>query len=61
MTRRRDLMCEDIFGCDHVGRTSISDGGEIVSWVCACGQVRTPVPREASESGGTDPKEERFT
>ena len=37
MTRRSDLMCEDIFDCDHRPETPIVKGSEIVSWVCRCG------------------------
>jgi hypothetical protein len=39
MTRRRDLMCEDLFGCDHTPETPIVDEGVIVSWVCRCGLI----------------------
>jgi hypothetical protein len=46
-------MCEDLFGCDHTPETPISDGGEIVSWVCRCGLIH-PVEKEA-----VAPKEEK--
>lgn len=38
MTRRRDLMCEDIFGCDHTPETPVTEEGEIVYWLCRCGR-----------------------
>lgn len=40
MTRRRDLMCEDIFGCTHEPETPIltDDGQDVDHWVCRCGQ-----------------------
>lgn len=38
MTRRRDLICEDIFGCTHEPETPVSDGGEILYWMCRCGR-----------------------
>lgn len=37
MTRRRDLMCEDIFGCDHALTIPISENGTILYWRCVCG------------------------
>ncbi len=37
MTRRSDMMCEDLWGCDHKPKIPISDSGEIVSWRCNCG------------------------
>lgn len=44
MTRRRDLMCEDIFCCTHEPETPVTDGsGEIAYWVCRCGTKRTAV------------------
>ena len=47
MTRRRDLMCEDIFGCTHEPEIPISDDatGEIVSWRCRCGRDVPPVEK----------------
>ena len=41
MTRLRDLMCEDLFGCDHEPETPVSQDGEIVYWLCRCGQKKT--------------------
>lgn len=39
MTRRRDLMCEDLFGCTHEPETPIvDDDGVIVEWRCRCGR-----------------------
>lgn len=44
MTRRRDLMCEDIFGCDHKPETPITDSdGDILYWQRRCGE-RHKVP-----------------
>lgn len=37
MTRRSDLMCEDLFGCTHEAEVPVSDGEEIVAWKCRCG------------------------
>ena len=43
MTRRSDLMCEDIFGCEHTPEVPVSEDGEIVGWYCRCGaNVWTP-------------------
>lgn len=44
MTRRSDLMCEDLFGCDHTPETPESRDGQIVGWRCRCGR---PVPPPA--------------
>lgn len=43
MTRRSDLMCEDLDECTHEPETPIIEGGEIVGWLCRCGvrMVRT--------------------
>jgi hypothetical protein len=40
MTRRSDLMLEDLTGCTHESETPIcdEDGSEILYWVCRCGQ-----------------------
>jgi len=38
MTRRSDLMCEDLFECNHSPEIPISENGEIVEWRCRCGQ-----------------------
>lgn len=43
MTRRSDLMCEDLFGCDHAPTIAISDDGKIVRWTCVCGEYSEPV------------------
>ena len=51
MTRRRDLMCEDIFGCAHEPEIPISDGGDIVEWRCRCGEKRYPVPAAKEGKG----------
>lgn len=46
MTRRSDLMCEDIFGCTHEPETPVieDDGNEILYWVCRCGRRCAPPP-----------------
>jgi len=38
VTRRSDLMLEDIDGCDHTPETPISEDGEVLYWVCRCGK-----------------------
>jgi hypothetical protein len=44
MTRRRDMMCEDIFGCTHEPETPIIDwDGSVLHWVCRCGTKTTSV------------------
>ncbi len=55
MTRRRDLMCEDLFGCDHEPETPISEGGEIVYWVCRCGTKKT-YPEKQADAQEEKPK-----
>lgn len=47
MTRRSDLMCEDIFGCKHEPETAIVENGEILEWRCRCGQSMAPSVRPA--------------
>ena len=54
MTRRRDLMCEDIFGCCHEPEIPISQDGEIVAWVCACGARTHPVSPKPAASEDED-------
>lgn len=39
MTRKRDLMCEDILGCDHTPTIPISDHGFVIEWRCMCGRI----------------------
>lgn len=60
MTRRRDLMCEDIFGCTHEPETPVTDGhGDVSHWVCRCGAKQTPAdqvrsndtPKETDDHG----------
>lgn len=53
MTRRSDMMLEDIFGCDHTPETPITDdGGEILYWVCRCGRMHpVPEPKPEPEKG----------
>lgn len=40
MTRRRDLMLEDLTGCTHQPETPVCDdaGTEILYWLCRCGK-----------------------
>ena len=56
MTRRRDLMCEDIFGCAHEPEIAVSDDatGEIVGWRCRCGR-EVPLVQESTIDGFSDP------
>jgi hypothetical protein len=42
MTRRSDLMCEDIFGCDHKPEIPITENGNIIEWRCRCGRKVEP-------------------
>lgn len=55
MTRRRDLMCEDIFECDHEPEVAISEGGEVIAWRCRCGRKTVSVEevqrQRAAEKG----------
>lgn len=37
MTRRRDMMLEDLLECGHELTIPISENGEIISWRCDCG------------------------
>jgi len=51
MTRRSDLMCEDLFGCTHEPEIPVSQDGEIIHWLCRCGKkvdVQTK-PKEESK------------
>ncbi len=50
MTRRRDLMCEDIFGCDHKAETPIVENGAIVYWTCRCGEKRIQPEKQSDEA-----------
>ena len=45
MTRRREMMLEDLFGCDHEPELAVSEGGQILYWRCRCGE-RTCKPAE---------------
>jgi len=51
MTRRRDLMCEDLFGCDHTPETPIVEDGAVLYWVCRCGR-KHPAPVTSFACGG---------
>ncbi len=49
MTRRSDLMLEDLRGCTHEPEIPIleDDGQEVSYWLCRCGLNRcVPVARE---------------
>lgn len=48
MTRRRDLMLEDLTGCNHEPTIPISENGEVLYWRCTCGQRRTS-PKQIEE------------
>lgn len=49
MTRRRDLMLEDLRECDHAPETPIvDDAGTILYWVCRCGLRKHP-PRKTED------------
>lgn len=59
MTRRSDLMCEDLFGCDHDPETPLSNvDGEIYAWLCRCGSHQCPADVSGKPvsvpSGGAD-------
>jgi hypothetical protein len=40
MTRRSDMMLEDLFDCKHEPEIPVTDdsSGEIIYWLCRCGQ-----------------------
>jgi hypothetical protein len=49
------MMLEDIFGCDHTPILPVSEQGEILYWLCACGREHPiPEPKQAQEK---DPRE----
>jgi hypothetical protein len=58
MTRRRDLMCEDLFGCIHRPEVAISRDGEIVEWRCRCGKYSRPVASSAEPADSSSPDKE---
>lgn len=58
MTRRSDLMCEDLFGCDHTPETPVTQDGEIVMWLCRCGREHM-VPRKAEAESSSVSGESR--
>ena len=49
MTRYSDMMCEDIFGCNHAPETPITQDGEIVEWRCRCGKIVYHEPEPAKK------------
>lgn len=55
MTRRSDMMLEDLIGCNHEPETPITQDGEIIYWLCRCGREHWPV-KESKD--GTEKKEE---
>lgn len=50
MTRRSDLMLEDIEGCDHQPETAVSMRGEVIHWLCRCGRKHEPGASEPTEN-----------
>ena len=57
MTRRRDLMLEDLFGCGHELTLPIvdDDTGTILYWRCVCGQREVFVEQVAQENAQEKP------
>lgn len=49
MTRRRDLMLEDLRDCDHSAEIPVAEGGEILYWLCRCGQKKHYPPDKKNE------------
>jgi hypothetical protein len=59
MTRRRDLMCEDIFGCNHRTTIPLSQDGRVVQWRCVCGErVRSVEPEPGADVSAAGAEEE---
>ena len=56
VTRRRDIMCEDIFECDHSPETPVVDSvyGDVAEWRCRCGRV-AKMPTEMSAEPAQSP------
>ena len=57
MTRRSDLMLEDLTGCDHSPAIPVVDDfGNIDHWLCHCGRRAEtkpePVQEECEENNG---------
>jgi len=50
VTRRSDLMLEDLIGCTHEPETPVveDDGSEILYWICRCGR-RCPDPKKTDK------------
>lgn len=48
MTRNRELDLEDIIDCEHVPEIPISENGEILYWLCRCGQEHE-IPKKDKE------------
>ena len=59
MTRRSDLMCEDIFGCDHSASVPLSEDGELMAWSCRCGAVKHSVGEGESTLRSDTPTDEK--
>ena len=53
MTRRSDLILEDLTGCTHEPETPVCDdaGTEILYWLCRCGRRRREVPAPNTSNG----------
>jgi len=59
MTRRRDLMLEDLFECKHEAEIPIvSEYGEILHWRCHCGR-RVADPATPDPATPAEPTPER--
>lgn len=61
MTRRSDMMLEDLAGCTHEPETPVveEDGQEILYWLCRCGR-RHEVPAKPNTSHGVFDAESSF-
>ena len=46
MTRRSDLMLEDLIGCDHEPTLPVTQNGEVLYWRCTCGAKKWEPPPE---------------
>lgn len=58
MTRRREMMLEDLFDCEHEPEIPIvDDGGSILYWRCRCGEKRA-VPESDDECGSASTEKE---
>lgn len=55
MTRRSDLMLEDLRGCNHEMTIPISENGEILYWRCTCGERRQSVEQIQEDNRRKNP------